>query len=274
MTPHDQYPVPFPHAIAAVRANGEVVWSQGDVAQVFPLASVTKIITAMATLSAVQDGILDLPDVVGADAAGRQYSVAHLLSHSSGLAQEGDGGDFRDAPGRRRIYSNQGFEVLGSYLQKKVGVPNTRWIDQTVAAPLGMRATTVPRSPASSGFGNAIDMTLLIEELLHPALLTPKSHSALATTVLPGLRGILPGYGMQSDNAWGLGAEVKAQKTPHWTPPEASAQTFGHFGMSGSFVWVDPKRGIGATFLGSQPFGQWHKDNWPAVGSRILHQAQ
>lgn len=270
MTQHDAYPIPFPHAVAAVRADGEVVWSQGDVAQVFPLASVTKIITALSTLSAVQQGILDLSDVVGADSAGRQYSVAHLLSHSSGLAQEGDGQEFRDAPGRRRIYSNQGFEVLGKHLEKSVGLPNTRWIDRSVTAPLGMRATTVPRSPASSGFGNAIDMTLLIEELLDPQILTQRSHSALTTTVLPGLRGILPGYGMQRNNAWGLGAEVKAAKTPHWTPPEASPKTFGHFGMSGSFLWVDPERGVGATFLGSQPFGQWHKDNWPELGSRIL----
>lgn len=273
MTQHDPYPVPFPHAVAAVRANGEVIWSQGDVAQVFPLASVTKVITALATLSAMQQGAMDLSDVVGEDGARRPYSAAHLLSHSSGLAQEGDGHDFRDAPGRRRIYSNQGFDVLGQYLQASVGVPNTRWIDQSVAAPLGMRATTVPRSPASSGFGNAIDMTLLIEELLDPQLLTPRSHAALTTTVLPGLRGILPGYGMQRDNAWGLGAEVKANKSPHWTPPEASPSTFGHFGMSGSFVWVDPRKGIGATFLGSEPFGQWHKDNWPALGSRILEAA-
>ncbi len=273
MTDFAPYPVPFRHAIAAVDANGAVIWSQGDVGGVFPLASVTKIVTAMSTLVAVQERLLDISDPVGADEAGRQYSVAHLLSHSSGLASEGDGATFRDAPGRRRIYSNQGFDVLGEYLREKVDQPLTRWMDRSVYQPLGLRSTVIPKSPASSGFGNAIDMTLLIEELLNPYILSERSNSALTTTVLPGLRGILPGYGMQKNNAWGLGAEVKANKRPHWTPPEAVPATFGHFGMSGSFLWVDPVKRIGATFLGDLEFGQWHKDNWPVLGSQIMKAA-
>lgn len=268
------YPIPFPHAVAAIKGDGSVVWEQGEVGRVFPLASVTKIVTAAATLRAAEVGLLDISTAVGAAPSGAQYTVAHLLSHSSGLAVEGDGNTFRAPPGQRRIYSNQGFDVLGDFLLSKLDVSLPMWIDQQVAQPLGLRSTTVPSSPARSGFGNAIDLTLLAEELLHPQLLTPKMHSALVTSVLPGLRGILPGYGSMKNNAWGLGVEIKADKHPHWTPPEASPRTFGHFGMSGSFLWVDPTRDLGAVFLGSEPFGQWHKDNWPDLGSQIIQAAE
>lgn len=267
------YPVPFSHAVAAVRADGTVVWEQGDVTKVFPLASVTKIITALATLRTVEEGAFSLASVVGDSEGGTPFSVAHLLSHSSGLAAEGSGTDFRDEPGRRRIYSNQGFDVLGKYVEARTGEKTARWIDREVVAPLGLRSTTVPRSPARSGFGSALDLSVLAEELMDPSLLDPKMHAAFTTVALPGLRGILPGYGMQRNNDWGLGVEVKDGKNPHWTPPSASPKTFGHFGMSGSFLWVDPTRDLAAVFVGEEPFGQWHKENWPHLGEQILDAA-
>lgn len=262
--------MPFSHAVAAVDGDGAVIWEQGDVARVFPLASVTKIISALATLRSVEQGNTSLAEVVGRAPSGTPYTVAHLLSHASGLAAEGDGADFRDEPGRRRIYSNQGFDVLGRFLEGKTGEVTSRWIDREVTSPLGLRSTTVPRSPARSGFGSALDLSVLAEELLRPCLLGPKMSRVFTQVALPGLRGILPGYGMQRNNDWGLGVEIKDHKSPHWTPAAASAQTFGHFGMSGSFLWVDPTRDIGVVFLGEEPFGPWHKQNWPVLGQQIL----
>lgn len=277
--------MPFAHAVAAVDGDGRVVWEQGDVARVFPLASVTKIITSLATLREVERGATSLAEVVGraptpqgsaelpargTGEVGAPYTVAHLLSHSSGLAAEGDGTAFRDQPGRRRIYSNQGFDVLGYFMEQKTGERTSRWIDREVVAPLGLQSTTVPRSPARSGFGSALDLSVLVEELLQPQLLGSRASRAFTSVALPGLRGILPGYGMQRNNDWGLGVEIKGHKSPHWTPPSASPSTFGHFGMSGSFLWVDPTRDVGAVFLGAEPFGDWHKKNWPLLGEQIL----
>ncbi len=267
------FPVPFKHAIVAVDKNGRPIWEQGDIHEVFPLASVTKIITSLSALRAVEEGALDLSTVAGYSPSGQPYTIAHLLSHSSGLAVEGDGNDFRAAPGMRRLYTNQGFEVLGDRVEEAVDRPLAKWMDQQVYQPLGLRNTVVPQSPARSGFGNAMDMTLLGEELLQPQLLDPKTHAALKTTVLPGLRGVLPGYGMQPNNTWGLGVEVKGDKDPHWTPKSASPQTFGHFGMSGSYLWADPKAEVAAVFLGEEPFGDWHKENWPVLGEKIMEAA-
>ena len=56
----------------------------------------------------------------------------------------------------------------------------------------------------------------------------------------PGLSGVVPGFGRQDPNDWGLGFELRDGKFPHWTGARNSPRTFGHFGRSGTFLWVDP----------------------------------
>ena len=55
----------------------------------------------------------------------------------------------------------------------------------------------------------------------------------------PGLDGFVPGYGRHRPCDWGLGFEIRGHKSPHWTAPSASPETFGHFGQSGTFLWID-----------------------------------
>ncbi|WRS30338.1 serine hydrolase domain-containing protein [Actinomycetaceae bacterium MB13-C1-2] len=268
----DEYPVPFRHAIAAVDGSGRVLWSQGELDRVFPLASVTKVLTSLGTMRAVEEGLVSLDTPIGRRTGHDEpYTVRHLLSHSSGLDVEGDGDSFRDAPEQKRIYSNQGFEVLGRHLEKSVGAPLEEWMRSRVYEPLGLQATEIPGSPARAGVGTAEDLTLLVEEFLDPQLFAPETLAVMTSVAYPGLRGTLPGYGLQPDNAWGLGLEIKGNKVPHWTPPGTSAKTFGHFGVSGSYLWVDPEQRIGAVFLGEEPFGKWHKENWPKL-ARFFNQ--
>lgn len=272
MSPQNaDYPVPFPHAIAAVRKGGEVIWSQGDLGEVFPLASVTKVLTALATMRAVADGYLSLDTVVGTSPGGSPYTVRDLLAHTSGLEVEGDGSVFRCEPHERRVYSNQGFELLGRVVEDVTRMPFADWARTQVFEPLGMESTSILGSPARSGISNAMDLSLVVEEFLEPRLFDPETYELMRTVVLPGLKGVVPGYGMQLDNSWGLGVEVKGDKAPHWTPTSASPASFGHFGVAGSYLWVDPDRQIGAVFLGREPFGQWHKENWQELGDRIIN---
>ena len=68
---------------------------------------------------------------------------------------------------------------------------------------------------------------------------------AQATSVaFPGLRGVLPGVGRFDPLDWGLGFEVRGSKSPHWTGTRNSPATFGHFGGTGTFLWVDPAAGL------------------------------
>jgi CubicO group peptidase (beta-lactamase class C family) len=86
----------------------------------------------------------------------------------------------------------------------------------------------------------------------------------------PGLVGVLPGFGHQDPNDWGLGVEVRGRKSPHWTATTGSPRTFGHFGRAGGFVWVDPDAGLACCGLTDRPFGPWAAEAWPRLGDAVL----
>ena len=276
-TPQTQTPVlpaladfPFRTALVVTGApapDGGALYESGDVDEIFPFASVTKPIVAWSALVAVDRGLLDLDAPAGAPAPDGA-TIGHLLSHSSGIATDSD--ERLATPGTRRIYSNRGIEILGERLQEATGTPLETWVESTVLEPLGMASVLIPGSPAHSGEGSARDLSLFARELASPRLVSPALAERACAPVLPELDGVLPGYGRQVPNPFGLGVEVRGAKSPHWTGKGNSPQTFGHFGQSGSFMWVDPVAERQAVFLGAEPFGQVHRKTWPALGDQIL----
>lgn len=239
--------------------------THGDASGVFALASVTKLLTATAVLVAAEEEILDLDEPAGPP----RSTVRLLLCHASGLPF--DGPTPIAEPGRRRIYGNAAFEVLGELVAQRAGIAFATYLQEAVCGPLSMTSTTVPGSPAHSGRSNVDDLLRLCLELLEPTLVLASVTVAEATTAqLPDLAGVLPGFGPQSPNPWGLGFELHGHKEPHWMPPTASAGAFGHFGQSGSFLWVDPAPGVGCVALSDVPFGPWAIDAWPALGAAVL----
>ena len=276
-TPQTQLPAlpaladfPFPTALVVTGApapDGGALYESGDVDEIFPFASVTKPIVAWSALVAVDRGLLDLDAPAGAPAPDGA-TIGHLLSHSSGIAADSD--ERLASPGTRRIYSNRGIEILGQWLQEATGTPLETWVETTVLEPLGMASVLIPGSPAHSGEGSARDLSLFARELASPRLVSPALAERACAPVLPELDGVLPGYGRQVPNPFGLGVEVRGAKSPHWTGKGNSPQTFGHFGQSGSFIWVDPVAERQAVFLGAEPFGQIHRKTWPALGDQIL----
>ena len=276
-TPQTQAPAlpamadfPFPTALVVTGApapDGGALYESGDVDEIFPFASVTKPIVAWSALVAVDRGLLDLDAPAGAPAPDGA-TIGHLLSHSSGIAADSD--ERLASPGTRRIYSNRGIEILGERLQEATGTPLETWVESTVLEPLGMASVLIPGSPAHSGEGSARDLSLFARELASPRLVSPALAERACAPVLPELDGVLPGYGRQVPNPFGLGVEVRGAKSPHWTGKGNSPQTFGHFGQSGSFMWVDPVAERQAVFLGAEPFGQVHRKTWPALGDQIL----
>lgn len=249
-----------------VTQDGQVIARAGDVDAVHPLASVTKPLVVWSALVAVNRGLLALDDLAGPGLPGA--TIAHLMSHSSGVAF--DSPAVLAAPGTRRVYSNFGIEILGQRLQEATATPLEAWVETTVLEPLGMASVLVPGSPAYSGSGTAADLSIFARELAAPRLVSADLAALARTPFLPQLDGVLPGYGRQVPNGFGLGLEVRGHKSPHWTGSRNSPATFGHFGQSGSFVWVDPVAGRQAVFLGEQPFGAVHKASWPALCDQIL----
>src|ERR1044072_5154995 len=117
-----------------VTSPAETLAGTGPLEEPLPLASVTKLLTAMGVLVAVEEETVSLDDPAGPD----RSTVAHLLAHASGLGLDGAR---ITLPGRKRIYSNAGFEVLGDVVTAPSGVPFETYVTEAVLQPLGMSRT-------------------------------------------------------------------------------------------------------------------------------------
>lgn len=254
---------PVANASAVVVGPDGIRHAHGDLDRTYWLASVTKPLFATAVLVAVEEESLALDTPAGPEGS----TVAHLLSHASGLGL--DGGELA-APGRRRIYSNVGYNVLGTTLAGACDLAPATYLAEAVLAPLGMDATALDGSPASGATSTAADLALWVGELLRPTLLAPETVERARTVTFPGLDGLVPGYGKQSPCDWGLGFELKGAKAPHWTAPDGDPATFGHFGRSGTFLWIDPRRELALVVLTDREFEAWAKPLWPALASAVL----
>jgi CubicO group peptidase (beta-lactamase class C family) len=258
---------PVPAAAAAVVGTAGVLASHGDTARRYELASVTKPLVARAAQVAVEEGAVELDTPAGPPGA----TVRHLLAHASGLAMLDD--TVLAQPGSRRIYSNVGFRVLAQTVEDAAGIEFTDYLTAAVLDPLGMSATTLGGGAHAAGYGatsTVADLARFAAELLRPATVSVQMHHAATTVQFPGLAGVLPGYGTQRPNDWGLGFELRGAKSPHWTGTANSTATFGHFGQSGTFIWVDPPARLALVVLTNRAFGDWALPLWPAISNEVL----
>jgi CubicO group peptidase (beta-lactamase class C family) len=212
----------------------------------------------------LEEGAVGLTDPAGPPGS----TLEHLLCHASGVAFDDD--TVLAEPGRRRIYSNRGIEMAAGHVAAATGIDFRAYVGEAVLGPLGMNSTSLDGSPAAGARGPLGDLIALAAELRRPTLVARPTLELATTTTFPGLAGVLPGFGRQEDNAWGLGVEIRAAKSPHWTGSANSASTFGHFGRSGSFLWVDPAVGTALVALSSEPFGPWAARAWPELSDAVL----
>jgi CubicO group peptidase (beta-lactamase class C family) len=253
---------PATNVAAGVVSSGGTVSTHGSSSQEFRWASVTKPATALAVLVAAEEGILDLDEPAGPP----RSTVRHLLAHASGLPFEGREPIAR--PGARRIYSNSGFDVLAELLSERAEMPFPEYLHAAVVGPLGMGAEL--RGPAGSGlFGTLDDLLLLAHELLDPTVVATETLAEATSVQFPGLAGVTPEMGRFDPNDWGLGFELRDEKPGHWSGTKTSARTFGHWGGSGAFLWVDPDAALALGVLTDLDFGDWAKTAWPALSDAV-----
>jgi CubicO group peptidase (beta-lactamase class C family) len=255
---------PTAGAAAAVTDVRDTVADAGEIDAPRPWASVTKLVTAIAVLMLVEAGDVDLDEPAGPPGS----TVRHLLAHASGLPF--DGTAVVSPPGRRRIYSNTGFDQLGPLVETRSARPFADLVDDEIFGALAMTASTIAGAPSQGGIGSVRDLMQLSRELLAPTLLRPETVALATSVAFPGLDGILPGFGRCTPNDWGLGFELRDHKDPHWTGHTNSPATFGHFGRSGSFLWVDPALSLACVVLSAEPFGPWAAQAWPVLSDAVV----
>jgi CubicO group peptidase (beta-lactamase class C family) len=261
---------PAEHVAVAVVDRTGAIASHGPDDHVFRFASVTKLYTALAALVALEEGVLDLDDPAGPPGS----TLCHLLAHASGLPL--DEGAPIGRPGQRRIYSNVGFEIAAEHVARAAEMPFAEYARAAVFKPLGL-GLELKGSPAGRDWslaGTIADVAALGRELLAPTLIASETLAKATSVKFPGLAGVLPGFGRQDPNDWGLGFELRNGKAPHWTGSRNSPRTFGHFGASGTFLWVDPEAELALACLTDLDFDDWAAEAWPRLADAVLAEAQ
>lgn len=261
---------PVDAVAAAVVGPSGVLASHGDTDKPFTLASVTKPLVARAAQIAIEEGAVDLDTPAGPPGS----TIRHLLAHASGVAMRS--AEVLAQPGQRRIYSNYGFELLARAVEDAADIEFGTYLTEAVFEPLQMSASKLLGGAEAAGFGGVstvADLAVFARELLRPALVSQQLHDEAVTVQFPGLDGVLPGFGVQRPNDWGLGFELRDGKSPHWTGSANSPRTFGHFGQSGTFLWVDPAADLALVVLTDRDFGDWTYPLWPAISDGVLRES-
>ena len=254
---------PATAAVGVASAAG-LMESAGPADQPFRWASVTKLLVALAALDAVQRGLLDLDEPAGPPGS----TVRHLLSHASGLAFDSDA--ILAQPGRRRVYSNRGIEIVADLVAARSGQPFERLLADEICLPLGLAATRLEGSPAWGAVGPLADLMNLAVELASPSLVDEDLLAEATPVAFPGLSGVLPGFGRQEHCDWGLGFEIRDSKAPHWTgiaelaPDVRSLRPLGQLPVGG------PRRRARLRRPGRPDFGDWARQAWPKLSDDLL----
>ncbi|MBC3185145.1 beta-lactamase family protein [Corynebacterium sp. zg-331] len=253
---------PADHVAAAILAGGEE-YAVGDARRPFALASVTKMLSAYAALVAVEEGAVELDDPMGP----RGSTLRHLLAHASGVAF--DTPESLKPVGQRRIYSSAGYEILADALGRRTDIAFPDYLREAVCAPLGMRDTVLNGSAGHGAVSTLSDLMLFARELMEPRLLHPRTVREAFSAQFPGLRGVVPGYGMHKPCPWGLGFEIHGEKRPHWMGESMPREAVGHFGMTGTYLWVAPEQRCAMVVLTDRDFGPWAQPRWAETNDRV-----
>lgn len=297
---------------------------------IFPIASITKLATALCVLRLVDAGAIGLDDPLArhlpdALAAQPDVTTRALLSHVSGLpldvldesALYAPGLSWptlaaaclrtplRWAPGSRVQYSNVGYGLLAIVVARLTGQDFPTALQSHVLRPLGIEAylgVEPPRSPLVladvrgpfAGSPLAPYNSPFWRSLALPwsGLLTTAAGALGLVRAFQGapigfltLETLLAATANQTDALggglappliwprcpWGLGPELRDDKTPHWAPATAGPDSFGHAGMSGGVAWAARGAGVSWAILGTRTADNgWLVRRGPAIGAAIL----
>ncbi len=264
---------PVDHVAAAVMIGTDVVATTGPTTHRFRLASIAKPMMTWASLIATEEGIVGLDDPLPADP---DRTLRHLLAHASGYGFDTDVPIL--SPERKRIYSNTGIELAAATVEAAAEMPFADYLGEAVFAPLAMGSSELRRSAAHGVWSTVDDLTRFAAEVVEPTLISRDTAADAVRPQWPTLGGIVPGVGRFDTCPWGLGFELRGDKSPHWTGAHNTAAAYGHFGGSGTMWWTDPGvtvegRPVSVMALTDRRFDEWADEalqRWPELSDAVI----
>jgi serine-type D-Ala-D-Ala carboxypeptidase len=284
---------------------------------IFDLASVSKVVatTAMAMIL-YQRGLLDLEMPVisivaefgGEDPRRDEITLRMLLAHSAGLPayerlfqrahtrqellQAAFTTELVHEPGSHAEYSDIGFIVLGTALERLADEALDRFCQREVFGPLGMTHTTFnPATALRASIAPTVDDQTFRHRVVqgevqdenasvlggvagHAGLFsTAQDVAAFAHTLLQGGPPVLRPETLALFTTRESSPEGTSRALGWDTPskPSQSGQyfsprSFGHLGYTGSSLWIDPERSLSVTMLSNR--------TWPDSTNKAIQQVR
>jgi len=190
------------------------------------------------------------------------------------------------APRQRVLYSNSGYWIADAAAAAAAGITFPEAMRREVLEPCGLREVfaapdealadrfarrygktkimNVPygralASPAGGLFATARDLVRFAGIFLNGGdtpegerVLSRSAVSLMTTSQTGALPGGIERFREWPVGSWGLGWEVKGDKSDHWTGDFTSPDTFSHPGQAGTLYWADPATGIACAILANR----------------------
>jgi CubicO group peptidase (beta-lactamase class C family) len=282
---------------------------------IFDLASISKVVatTSMAMLL-YQRGLLDLdapvvavvPEFQGADPRRREVTLRMLLSHSSGLPayeklflrcktrdellNAAYALPLANDPEIKAEYSDVGFILLGTALERIADERLDRFCQREVFGPLGMshtafnppvgwRSSIVPTADDQSFRHRIIQGEVQDENASvlggvagHAGVFSAAQD--LASFALVMLNGAVPVFRPETIEVFTRRESLPkgTSRALGWDTPSAPSQSgkylsnraYGHLGYTGTSLWIDPVRQLSITLLTNR--------TWPDCANQAIRQ--
>lgn len=197
----------------------------------FPVASITKLATALAVLRLVDRGLIDLDDPADRFLKRTEphpgVTIRRLLCHTAGFAIDLNAGESPYEPGL--TWDTLGQACLRAQLRHPPG-------SEVLYSNIGYGVLALVRAFCGHP----------------PGFLSPPLRAAAVANQTDDLPGGFIEPLCWNRCPWGLGPEVRGEKEPHWLPGIAGADSFGHTGASGCLAWAAPGSGVAWAILGAR----------------------
>ena len=171
--------------------------------------------------------------------------------------------------GTRRIYSNPATSSWGRSSRNGPGWPSRHTWTRRSSSRLGLSSFELTGSPGWGGRCSLDDLLRFGQELLAPSSVAARRWRRDSGRLpRPGRRAAR----VRRPGSERLGARIRAAR-PEVAPLDGvanSASTFGHFGRSGTFLWVDPEIDLACAVLTDREFGPWAIEAWPVLSDAVV----
>ncbi len=159
--------------------------------------------------------------------------------------------------------------MLADHVAEHAEMPFADYVREAVCAPLEIELDP-SGDPGSGMHASLADVLAIGRELLSPRLVADETRDEMVARSVPGARRACSPTTAASTRSTGDSASSSTRGRRSWMGARTSPRTYGHFGGTGTFLWVDPDARVVCAALTTREFDEWAKEAWPRFADAVL----